>query len=326
MHRDEGRESDQLDRQLGYLFQKLLTRSLVSCTMRVTRTYVLYALKKDREDGSNVDQSSLQRTRRASAPQEPVNQQAVRRDAYEDEGDYDDVWPTRMPSSTRRYHSDVKAEIGRAAADVQSSVHRELHRASRKNAVPPRRTAVQSTLPPLQPNRRRSVDTEEDILSPYEEEAGREETQRQWRAHWLLYIGLALVVMLLGWMVLSAVTNWWQVTQDDWRYGRPRTFQTDAVVGHNDSAAQPSHFIALNLNRHVEIIEFPGGDATKAKVYIGPVLVGPGQDLAPVTLSFRDVNGDGKLDMIVNVQGSHFVFINANGAFRPPNAGENISQ
>src|SRR2546425_1583080 len=44
-----------------------------------------------------------------------------------------------------------------------------------------------------------------------------------------------------------------------WHYGRPRTFQTDAVVGHNDSAASPSHFIAINLNRHVEVIECPGG-------------------------------------------------------------------
>ncbi len=275
-----------------------------------------------------MDQSSSQPIRRASAPQEPVNQQAVRRDAYEDEGDYDGVWPTRMPSSTRRYHSDVRAEIGRAAADVQSSVHREQHSAypGRKKAVPARRAAIQSTLPPLQPNRRRTVNTEEDILSPYEQGESREGTQRQWRAHWLLYAGLALIIMLLGWIVLSAVTNWWQVTQDDWHYGRPRTFQMDAVVGHDDLAARPSHFIALNLNRHVEIIEFPGGDATKAKVYIGPVLVGPGQDLAPITLSFKDVNGDGKLDMIVNVQGSHFVFINANGEFRSPNPGENISQ
>jgi len=80
----------------------------------------------------------------------------------------------------------------------------------------------------------------------------------------------------------------------------------------------------LNLNRHIQIIEFPGGDAAKAKVYIGPVLIGQGQDLAPVTLSFKDVNGDGKPDMIVNVQDSRFVFINENGTFRPPHPGENI--
>jgi hypothetical protein len=118
--------------------------------------------------------------------------------------------------------------------------------------------------------------------------------------------------------------NWWQVWQDDLHYGRPRTFQIDAVVGHNDSDAHPSHFVAINLDRHVQIIEFPGGDSSKAKIYIGPVLVGDGQDLAVVTLSFKDVNGDGKPDMIVSVQSSRFVFINDNGAFRPGRPGENV--
>ena len=80
-------------------------------------------------------------------------------------------------------------------------------------------------------------------------------------------------------------------------------------------SANPSHFIAVNLNRHVLIIELPGGDATKARIFNGPILIGPGQDLAPVTLSFQDVNGDGLLDMIVNVQDAHFVFINAEWHF-----------
>jgi hypothetical protein len=115
------------------------------------------------------------------------------------------------------------------------------------------------------------------------------------------------------------VANWWQITQDDWHYGRPRTYQVDQVVGHNDSPQNPSHFIAINLRRQVEVIEFPGGDATHAKIYMGPLLLGPEQDLAPVTLTFKDVNGDGKIDMIVNVQGSHFIFLNTGTQFRPAN-------
>jgi hypothetical protein len=130
--------------------------------------------------------------------------------------------------------------------------------------------------------------------------------------------------MVVGWIVFTSVANWWQVTQDDWHYGRPRTFQIDAVVGHNDSAVSPSHFIALNLRRHLEVIECPGGDCSKAKVYVGPVLIGAGQDLAPVTLSFKDVNGDGRADMIVTVQDSRFVFINENSAYRPQKPGENV--
>ena len=111
------------------------------------------------------------------------------------------------------------------------------------------------------------------------------------------------------------------MTQDDWHYGRPRTFQIDAVVGHNDSPSHPSHFIAMNLNRRVLIIELPGGDSSKAKIFNGPVLIGPGQDLAPVTLTFQDVNGDGLVDMIVNVQDAHFVYINAKGTFLPARSG-----
>jgi hypothetical protein len=54
------------------------------------------------------------------------------------------------------------------------------------------------------------------------------------------------------------------------------------------------------------------------------VLIGQGQDLAVVTLSFKDVNGDGRPDMIVNIQDSRFVFINENGTFRPQRPGEII--
>ena len=130
-----------------------------------------------------------------------------------------------------------------------------------------------------------------------------------------------MLIMIIGWVAFNALGSWWQTTQDDWHYGRPRTFQTDAVVGHNDSSTNPSHFIALNLNRHALIIEMPGGDATKARIFNGPILIGPGQDLAPVTLSFQDVNGDGLLDMIVNVQDAHFVFINGGGTFHPAKSG-----
>jgi hypothetical protein len=147
---------------------------------------------------------------------------------------------------------------------------------------------------------------------------------RRFRFHWLVFAGIAAIIMIIGWIAFSALASWWQVTQDDWHYGRPRTFQTNAVVGHNDSAANPTHFIAINLNRHIEIIEIPGGDAAKSKMYAGPILIGQGQDLTPVTLDFKDVNGDGKPDMIVNVQDSHFVYINENGAFRPARPDENI--
>ncbi len=137
------------------------------------------------------------------------------------------------------------------------------------------------------------------------------------KVHPLFYLGGGMVAMLILWMILSVVSGWFTAAWDDLQYGRPRTFQIDARVGHNEQAGTPSHFIALNLNGHIEIIEFPGGDASHARVYIGPQLYGSQADLTPVTLTFADVNGDHKLDMIVNFQGSHIVYINSQGGFRP---------
>lgn len=137
------------------------------------------------------------------------------------------------------------------------------------------------------------------------------------QAHPLLYLGVGMLAMLALWTTLSFVLNWWSTTLDDIRYGRPRTFQIDAVVGHNDSAASPSHFIAINLNGRIEVIEMPGGDGSHARIYLGPQLYDPGDTLTPVTLSFMDVNGDHKLDMIIHVKSTQIVFINDGSGFRP---------
>ncbi|MBV9691780.1 MAG: hypothetical protein JO202_18940 [Ktedonobacteraceae bacterium] len=147
--------------------------------------------------------------------------------------------------------------------------------------------------------------------------------QRQ--AHPFLYLGIGMIVMLVLWMGLSALFGWFATTLDDLHYGRPRTFQTDAWVGHNEQTGVPSHFIALNLHSHIEVIELPGGDGTHARIYVGPQLYGSGSDLVPVTLSFSDVNGDHKPDMVIHFEGNYVVFINDQGGFRPPQPSEHYS-
>jgi len=148
----------------------------------------------------------------------------------------------------------------------------------------------------------------------------------------LVYLGIGMIAMLALWTLLTLAVSWWNTTWDDLHYGRPRTFQVDVVVGHNDSSANPSHFIALNLNGRIEVIEFPGGDASKARIYIGPQLYGNGDDLIPVTLSFVDVKGNHQPDMIIHFHEKgwlgfsdsekELVYINANGGFRPANPDE----
>jgi hypothetical protein len=241
-----------------------------------------------------------------------------------DENDFDDAEPVRMHSSTLRYPrlADVRAEVGRAPADVQVLSSQGSYRpGNNRSSVPPRRSKTQVDIPAIK--RQREADPRTDEIDIRQTKQLIAPGFRP-RFHWTVFLGMAMFTMLIGWVMLTMLLNWWQVTQDDWHYGRPRTFQTDMVVGHNDSEATPSHFVALNLQRHIQIIEFPGGDSSKAKIYMGPTLVGAGQELAVVTLTFKDVNGDGKLDMIVNVQDSHFVFINDKGQFRPARPGENV--
>ncbi len=137
------------------------------------------------------------------------------------------------------------------------------------------------------------------------------------RGHPLLYLGIGMMAMLALWTLLTMAVSWWSTTWDDLHYGRPRTFQVDAVVGHNDSSSSPSHFIALNLHGRIEVVEFPGGDGAHARIYIGPQLYGNGDDLIPVTLSFVDVNGNHQPDMILHFQETRIVYVNANGGFRP---------
>lgn len=141
---------------------------------------------------------------------------------------------------------------------------------------------------------------------------------------WLaLIIGMTIMIALV--IGLSTFGSWWQMHQNDATYGRPRTFQENVVVGHHDSANNPSHFIFLNLNRHVVITEFPGGDATHAMIYSGPTLFGDGGDLIPVTGEFKDVNGDGLSDMLVHIQDQTIVFLNDGTKFRPLQPGEHVN-
>jgi hypothetical protein len=135
--------------------------------------------------------------------------------------------------------------------------------------------------------------------------------------HWSLILGVGMILMLALWAGGSLLLNWWNNHQLDSTYGMPRTYQTDQVVGHADSAQHPTHFIAINLNAHITIIEIPGGNSSHARIYPGPTLYSDNGDQTPVTLEFYDVNGDGKVDMIVHVGDQKIVYLNDGTQFKP---------
>jgi len=121
----------------------------------------------------------------------------------------------------------------------------------------------------------------------------------------------ALAGMVALYVVLSALFGFVQTKLDDMQYGRPRTTHLNAYVGHaGEEAAQPSHFLALNLDRRIMLIELPGGDTKNATTITGPYLFGDGEDLTPVKLSAEDVNGDGAADLLVTVKNEQLVYIN----------------
>ena len=132
-------------------------------------------------------------------------------------------------------------------------------------------------------------------------EEDEEQPKSRRHVHPLVWFGLCLFVMVIGWIAISALGNVWQSKQDDWTYGQTRTYQADAVVGHNnDSSNSPSHFIAINLRGQILVIELPAGDASKARSYhITTVQNNDGNP--PVKLSFQDLNADGRLDMIITI-------------------------
>ncbi len=185
----------------------------------------------------------------------------------------DDVWPPKMPTSVRRYNIQAPQVI---------------EQGNRRFIIYDR---------PL--SRHHGY---EDATKPVRERS---------LPHFLVFIGIAMLIMILGWIAFSALSTWWQGKLDDWTFGQnPRTYQTDAVVGHSDSPSNPSHFIALNLHGTIIVIELAGGDASKARSYIITTLPGNSTN-PPVKVSFQDLNSDGKLDMFIQIgdPGSVVTFI-----------------
>ena len=135
------------------------------------------------------------------------------------------------------------------------------------------------------------------------------------------YLKLGLLIICL-FVMLQFATGRGQTVIDDLRYGRPRTMQVSAYVGHSEHPGQPSHFIAMNLNRRVVVIELPGGDSTKARTLQGPYLFGANEDMPPVLVRVQDVNADKQGDLVIAVKNEEIIYINSGDSFRLINDAE----
>jgi hypothetical protein len=140
--------------------------------------------------------------------------------------------------------------------------------------------------------------------------------------HPLLFVGLGLGITVLLWSGISWLVNWGTNELNTLKYGDPRTFQIDAVVGHRDSAQHPSHFVAINLRGTITIIEFPAGDPSKARVLATTSVLSTNPGQAVVTLAFIDINHNDKPDMLITIDGVQSVLVNDGTTFRPPTTTE----
>lgn len=130
------------------------------------------------------------------------------------------------------------------------------------------------------------------------------------RFHWMTFVGLFLLTMIAGWIAFTLLGNWWNAKQLDWKYGNPRTFQIDQFVGHGDSPDHPNHFIALNVDGTIEVIELNMINPKADHIY---VITTVSDSTTPVTVSFRDLNHDGKVDLLVTIGGSYTVMLLSDG-------------
>src|SRR5260370_28614870 len=138
----------------------------------------------------------------------PVQQE---RDADEDilnEGEYDDAWPARMPSSTRRYQSlpDVRSETGRRQVDAQPATGQRFYTPGspyeRHTAIPPRRTATQSSLPAV-PSKRHSDGYTDDTI--YRGKIAGFRGRRGKSSHWLLFSFLVMFCFVVVFLSVFSI-------------------------------------------------------------------------------------------------------------------------
>ena len=215
--------------------------------------------------------------------------------------------PPRTPSSAIRYRQPSGGLRGIREQGDDPETTRQI-------PASPRRTSQAYSGLPGQPRVRAGRNTTIDIPQPQKKAPAKRSM------HWLLYVGVGMIAALALWLIFSSLLAWGVGKYNDIVYGYPRYYQTDAVVGHNDSAAHPSHFIALNLHGQVIVIELPGGNPSKSYDYVGPTMIASGDDLIPITLTFVDVHHNGKPDMFIHIQDREFYFCNDGTKFVTCNA------
>ena len=169
----------------------------------------------------------------------------------------------------------------------------------------------------------RSQDVLEDVCEPLRSHTSvvryRQQPipKRRQGMHWLFYAGVAFMGITLTIMVTIIVPPLFQRWNDDRVYGFPRTYQVDENVGHGTPKTPMSHFIFLNNKGEIEVTEISGDpEKPNPHLYVVTRVTGDMAAYYPVTASFVDVNGDGKVDIEITVNNTLFILYNDGTEFK----------
>jgi hypothetical protein len=176
--------------------------------------------------------------RRSSATPDAVAQRQTEEEELLEEG-YN---PHRLPSSARRY-TPPPAAPPESIYRIPMSDGTVLRVTERKLATMPTnyQRAAQLETPVSRPRRqahpKRPVqdETVDDLPPANTPTRGTDALPRQHRRrfprfHWLVWVGLAMLSMLVGWYALTALGNWWQTTQEPAAPGTKRPVKPSLVL------------------------------------------------------------------------------------------------
>ncbi len=112
----------------------------------------------------------------------------------------------------------------------------------------------------------------------------------------------AVVMLILFWLGNSYVVPTITGISDNFQYGQARISSFDFNVGHGGT----SHFIAQVYRGHVVVIEFDQPDSKGTSYAFN---IDHSYDGRVVSISLEDVNHDGKVDLVVGVEGDQIAMI-----------------
>ena len=119
------------------------------------------------------------------------------------------------------------------------------------------------------------------------------------------FVGVCLVLAIV--FVVQIIIPFCTNKLNDFKYGNPRTATYDVNVSHGTLQQPLSHFIALNMQGQAQVIECPAENCEHAIIYTAQNLYDSG---IPVTLEFKDLANNGKLDLVIIMEGKADVIMN----------------